>query len=250
MRIMELNNNIINNDIETLDDLQNGLYIIQRRDGFRFGIDAVLLSDFARGCKGRAVDLCSGTGIVALLLAAKTGLKHIEAVELQPVMAEMAQRSVKYNGLDERVHVKCADLLDAPKLYGKSCFDTVTVNPPYMKAGSGIINAGDMKTISRHEVSCTLEDVIRVSSELLKQGGSLYMVHRPSRLADIFCAMRKYKLEPKLLRFVASKYGKEANMVLVHGIRNAKSDLKLLPQLYVYNEDGSYTKEINDIYGR
>lgn len=249
MRIMETNN-IINDDIETLDDLQNGLYIIQRRDGFRFGIDAVLLSDFAKNCKGRTIDLCSGTGIVALLLAAKTTLAHIDAVELQPVMAEMAQRSVRYNKLDERVRIICANLLEAPRIYGKSSFDTVTVNPPYMKAGSGLINAADMKTVSRHEVSCTLEDVIRVSSELLKQGGSLYMVHRPSRLTDIFCEMRKYKIEPKLLRFVAPKYGKEANMVLIHGIRNAKSDLKLLPQLYVYNEDGSYTKEINEIYGR
>ena len=158
---MELNN-IINDDIETLDDLQNGYRIIQRRDGFRFGIDAVLLSDFAKKAKGRAIDLCTGTGIIPILLAAKSELDFIDAVEIQPEMAEMAERSVKYNGLDSRIHIRCADLKDAPEIYGKSCFETVTVNPPYMKSGSGLVNDDSMKLISRHEVKCTLDDVVRV----------------------------------------------------------------------------------------
>ena len=246
---MELNN-IINSDIETLDDLQNGYRIIQRRDGFRFGIDAVLLSDFAKKGKGRAIDLCTGTGIIPILLAAKTEISSIDAVEIQPEMAEMAQRSVEYNKLNDRVHIICADLKDAPSIYGKSCFETVTVNPPYMKSGSGLVNADDMKLISRHEVKCTLDDVVRVSAELLKTNGSLFMVHRPSRLADIFSAMRKYRIEPKLIRMVSPKTDKEPNMVLICGIKNAKSDIKFLPQLYVYNEDGGYSKEIDEIYGR
>ena len=243
-------NNIINDDIETLDDLQNGYRIIQRRDGFRFGIDAVLLSDFAKKAKGRAIDLCTGTGIIPILLAAKSELDFIDAVEIQPEMAEMAERSVKYNGLDSRIHIRCADLKNAPEIYGKSCFETVTVNPPYMKSGSGIVNDDSMKLISRHEVKCTLDDVVRVSADLLKTKGCLYMVHRPSRLAEIFSVMCRYRIEPKLIRMVAPKIGKEPNMVLICGIKNAKSDIKLLPQLYVYNDDGGYSKEIDEIYGR
>ena len=246
---MELNN-IINTDIETLDDLQNGYYIIQRRDSFKFGIDAVLLSDFAKSGRGRAMDLCTGTGIIPLLLAAKTDMPLIDAVEIQPEMAELAARSVIYNKLEDRIHVRCADIKDAPSLYGRSRFDVVTVNPPYIKAGGGFVNDGDMKMISRHEVKCTVDDVVRVSSELLKPHGSMFMVHRPSRLSDVFRAMHRYGIEPKRMRMVAPKPGREANMVLLHGIKDAKSDLKVLPQLYVYNEDGGYTKEIDEIYGR
>ena len=235
---------------EVLDDLQNGYYIWQRNDGFKFGIDAVLLSDFAKACTGRVMDLCTGTGIIPLLLAAKSAAREICAVELQSEIAEMAQRSVEYNSLNDRIHIMCADLKDAPEMFGRGSFNCVTVNPPYMKAGAGLVNDGGMKTISRHEVCCTLDDVIRVSSELLKPFGKLFMVHRPSRLTDIFCCMRKYRLEPKLIRLVVPRAGKEPNLVLVHGVKNAKSDLKLLPQLIVYNEDGSYSKEIDEIYGR
>ncbi|MGN0164161.1 MAG: tRNA1(Val) (adenine(37)-N6)-methyltransferase [Candidatus Ornithomonoglobus sp.] len=235
---------------EILDDLQNGYYIWQRNDGFKFGIDAVLLSDFAKACTGRVMDLCAGTGIIPLLLAAKSKAREICAVEIQREIADMARRSVEYNGLNDKIHIECADLKNAPELFGRGSFNCVTVNPPYMKAGSGLVNDGDMKTISRHEVRCTLDDVIRVSSELLTPLGKLFMVHRPSRLADIFCCMREYKIEPKLIRFVAPRVGKEPNLVLVHGIKNAKRDLKLLPQLIVYNDDGSYSKEIDEIYGR
>ncbi|MGN1115486.1 MAG: tRNA1(Val) (adenine(37)-N6)-methyltransferase [Candidatus Ornithomonoglobus sp.] len=235
---------------EILDDLQNGYYIWQRNDGFKFGIDAVLLSDFAKDCTGRVMDLCTGTGIIPLLLAAKSKAKEICAVEIQREIADMARRSVEYNGLNDKIHIECADLKDAPLLFGRGSFNCVTVNPPYMKAGSGLVNDGDMKTISRHEVRCTLDDVIRVCAALLKPLGKLFMVHRPSRLADIFCCMREYKIEPKLIRLVAPRAGKEPNLVLVHGIKNAKSDLKLLPQLIVYNDDGSYSKEIDEIYGR
>lgn len=235
---------------ETLDDLQNGYYIIQKNDGFRFGIDAVLLSDFAKSAVGRVMDLCTGTGIIPLLLSRKSKATHIDALEIQPQMADMAQRSVKYNALENKISVKCADLKSATELYSKSVYDAVTVNPPYMRTGSGLVNSTDAKTISRHEIKCTLEDVIRVSSELLKPHGKLFMVHRPSRLAEIFSLMSRYKVEPKEMRLVAPTYGKEPNLVLVCGIKSAKSDLKIMPTLFVYDKDGGYTKEIDEIYGR
>ncbi|MBQ3124830.1 MAG: tRNA1(Val) (adenine(37)-N6)-methyltransferase [Clostridia bacterium] len=235
---------------ETLDDLQNGYYIIQKDSGFRFGIDAVLLSDFAKSVTGKVMDLCTGTGIIPLLLVAKSNAEHIDAVEIQPEIADMAKRSVEYNSLTEKVNIQCADLKDAPRLFGKSTYDAVTVNPPYMRTGSGLLNETDNKTISRHEIKCNLDDVIRVSSELLKPHGRLFMVHRPSRLAEIFSAMRQYKLEPKIMRLIAPTEGKEVNLVLVCGIKCAKSDLKIMPTLFVYDEHGNYTKEIDEIYGR
>lgn len=236
--------------METLDDLQNGYYIIQKNNGFRFGIDAVLLSDFAKSATGKVIDLCTGTGIIPLLLSAKSKAEHIDAVEIQEEIAEMAKRSVAYNLLENKIDIKCADLKDAEKIYGKSVYDVVTVNPPYMRTGSGLLNETDGKTISRHEIKCTLEDVIKTSQALLKPHGKLFMVHRPSRLADIFSLMRKYKLEPKIMRLIAPQEGKEPNMVLICGIKSAKSDLKIIPTLFVYDNEGRYTKEIDEIYGR
>lgn len=235
---------------ETLDDLQNGYYIFQKKDGFKFGIDAVLLSDFAKNVTGNVIDLCTGTGIIPLLLAAKANVKRIDAIEIQPQIAEMAERSVNYNKLQDKIHIACADLNDACEIFGSSVFDAVTVNPPYMKCGSGLVNETDSKTVSRHEVKCTLEDVIKTSSRLLKPFGKFYMVHRPSRLVDIFALMRQYKIEPKILRMVAPNPQKEMNLVLVYGIKNAKSELKTLSPLYVYDQNGEYSKEIDEIYGR
>ena len=236
--------------METLDDLQNGYYIIQKNNGFRFGIDAVLLSDFAKSATGKVIDLCTGTGIIPLLLSAKSKAEHIDAVEIQEEIAEMAKRSVAYNLLENKIDIKCADLKDAEKIYGKSVYDVVTVNPPYMRTGSGLLNETDGKTISRHEIKCTLEDVIKTSQALLKPHGKLFMVHRPSRLADIFSLMRKYKLEPKIMLLIATQEVKEPNMVLICGIKSAKSDLKIIPTLFVYDNEGRYTKEIDEIYGR
>ena len=235
---------------ETLDDLNNGYYIIQKSDAFRFGIDALLLSDFAKSASGRVIDLCTGTGIIPLLLEKKSNADIIEAVEIQPEIADMARRSVEYNSLCEKIHIRCADIKDCADVYGKCAFDAVTVNPPYMRTGSGLLNETDTKAISRHEIKCTLEDVIKASADLLKQHGKLFMVHRPSRLTDIFYLMRKYKLEPKIMRLVAPCEGKEANLVLLCAIKCAKSDLKIMPTLYVYDENGNYTKEIDEIYGR
>lgn len=237
-------------DNELLDDLQNGYYIIQRNDGFKFGVDAVLLADFAKCRAKKAMDLCTGTGIVPILLAAKTKIEHIDALEIQPEFVEMASRSVVYNNLQERIFIHEGDLKNAAKQFGKSCYDLVTVNPPYMKAGSGEVNAGDSKTIARHEVMCSLEDVIKAASDLLQPQGKFFMVHRPSRLVDIFCCMRQYKLEPKKIRFVAPKPGKEPNMVLIYGLKFGNAELHTMPTLYVYDNTGNYSKEIDEIYGR
>lgn len=241
---------MIKND-ECLDDLQNGLFIIQKQNGFKFGIDAVLLSDFAKNISSKkTLDLCTGTGIVPLLLSAKTRTPEIHGLEIQADIAEMAQRSVEYNKIGNRVTIKCGDLKNASEIYGKGVFDKITCNPPYMKCGSGNQNDTDTKSVSRHEVMCTIDDVMKSVSELIRPKGRLYMIHRPSRIADIMCAMRKYRIEPKKLRFVHSSVNKAPSMVLVEGMKDGGDELKILPPLYVYNDDGTYTEEIDIIYGR
>lgn len=236
---------------EVLDDLQNGLFIIQKRDGFKFGIDAVLLADFAKDARSvNTLDLCTGTGIVPVLLSAKTNTQNISGIEIQPDIAEMAKRSVEYNGLVERVHITEGDLKDAADIYGRGRFDKITCNPPYMKCGAGLQNDADTKSVSRHEIMCTLDDVLRVSAELLISKGRFFMVHRASRLADILCAMRKHRIEPKRLRLVHPAPEKVPNLVLVEGMKDGGEELKFLPPLYVYDADGKYSAEIDEIYGR
>lgn len=238
-------------DNEVLDDLQNGLFIIQKKDGFKFGVDAVLLADFAKDIKSRdTLDLCTGTGIVPLLLSAKTDTQNICGLEIQKDIAEMAARSAEYNGLTERIHITEGDLKNAADIYGKGKFDKITCNPPYMKCGAGIQNDADTKTVSRHEILCTLDDVLRVSRELLVSKGRLFMVHRASRLADILCTMRKYGIEPKRMRLVHPAPDKAPNLVLIEGMKDGGEELKLLPPLYVYDKDGKYSAEIDKIYGR
>ena len=239
-------------DDEQLDDLQlNGLFLIQKKHGFRFGVDAVLLSDFAKDSPSRrTLDMCTGTGIVAILLSAKTRTQEICALEIQPEIADMARRSVEYNSLSERVRVTEGDLKDAVRIYGKGSFDKITCNPPYMKNNSAIKNESDSIAVSRHELLCTLEDVIRVSSELLIPKGRLCMVHRPSRLADILCLMRKYKIEPKRLRLVAPRPGKEPNLALIEGMYHGGEELRVMSQLYIFDENGNYSEETDRIYGR
>ncbi|MCI5604325.1 MAG: tRNA1(Val) (adenine(37)-N6)-methyltransferase [Clostridia bacterium] len=241
---------MIKND-ECLDDLQNGFFVIQKKNGFKFGIDAVLLADFSKDAPSKTtLDLCTGTGIVPILLSAKTKTPKIHALEIQSEIAEMAERSVEYNKLSDRVFIKCGDLRNAALIYGKSSFDKITCNPPYMKCGAGIINNIDTKTISRHEVMCTIDDVIRSSADLLIPKGRFFMIHRPSRIADIMCSMKKYKIEPKKLRFIHPSPEKAPTMVLVEGMYHGGDELKILPPLYVHNEDGTYSEEIDKIYGR
>ena len=239
-------------DDECVDDLQiNGLKIFQKTDGFKFGIDAVLLSDFAKDAPSkRTVDLCTGTGIIPLLLSAKTKTPYICGVEIQKDIADMAKRSVIYNKLGKRVEIIEADLKTFPQKYGKGSFDKVVCNPPYMKALTAVINQADTKTISRHEVMCTLDDVIKAAADLLLPKGRLFMVHRPQRLADVLCSMRKFHIEPKRLRMVAPSPSKAPNLMLVEGMYFGGEELRMLPELYIYNEDGSYSEEIDRIYGR
>ncbi len=237
---------------EQLDDLQlNNLFLIQKRNGFKFGIDAVLLSDFAKNTRSkRTLDLCTGTGVVPILMSAKTNTPEFHAVEIQPVIAEMAKRSVEYNGLGGRIKIICDDLKNAVNIYGKASFDKITCNPPYMKRASAIVNDNDTLSVSRHEILCTLEDVIKTSAELLISKGRLYMVHRPSRLADIICLMREYKIEPKCIRMVAPNSKKEPNLLLIEGMYCGGRELRFMNQLCVFDENGSYSDEINKIYGR
>jgi tRNA1(Val) A37 N6-methylase TrmN6 len=237
---------------ETLDDLQlNGINIIQKKEAFRFGVDAVLLADFAKIKKGMSViDLCTGGGIVPFLIAGKTQAKNIIGVEIQEDMVQMAIRSVKLNKLEDRIEFIKGDLKDIKLLKTLPKADFVTVNPPYKLRNSGIINPDDKNAIARHEICCTLEDVIIAARTVLKDNGKMYMVHRPERLADIFCLMRKYKIEPKRVRMIHPSIKKAPNIVLIEGHKDGGIFLKWDEPIYVHNEDGSYTYEIDKIYGR
>ncbi len=247
--------NNIAHSYERIDDLQtpSGYKIIQNPEWFCFGVDAVLLSDFAANtikAKTRILDMCTGNGIIPILLAEKTKADRIEGIEIQPSVAEMAQRSAILNNIEEKVKIVQGDLKDAHTIYGKAQFDAVTCNPPYKESFGGLKNSTDVITIARHEVLCCLEDIIESCEKVLKPSGKLYMVHRPERLADILCLMRKYRIEPKRLRFVHPSCGKTATMILVEGAKHGGAKLRLEPPLYVHNEDGTYTDEINQIYGR
>lgn len=239
---------------ERLDDLQlGGLFLIQNPKWFCFGVDAVLLSDFAAKAvkkDARVLDLCTGNGIIPILLSAKTSALSIHGVEIQEKVAEMAQRSIKLNGLEEKIEIAADDLKCAAARFGKGCFDCITCNPPYKEAFGGMKNAEDTVTAARHEIFCTLEDVISVSGQLLRSGGKLCLIHRPERLVEIICLMRKYGIEPKRLRFVHPYPSKTATMVLAEGARGGRPKLHLEPPLYVHDGSGNYTEEINRIYGR
>lgn len=239
-------------DDETLDDLQlGGIHVIQKKEAFRFGVDAVLLGNFAKVKRGmRVIDLCSGTGIIPFLIAGKTEASYITGLEIQEEMVEMAGRSVEFNKLEEKMCFINGDLTDLELLKTIQKAEVVTVNPPYKLKNSGIINPSDKNAIARHEICCTLEDVIIASRMLLKDNGRMYMVHRPERLADILCLMRKHKIEPKLIRMVHPNTRKAPNIVLIEGQRDGGAFLKWESPLYVYNDEGGYSQEINKIYGR
>lgn len=238
-------------DNERFDDLQrNGYRIIQKTNGFCFGMDAVLLSGFAQVKDGeRVLDLGTGTGIIPILLEAKTDGKHFTGLEIQDEMADMAARSVLYNHLEEKIEIVTGDIKEASRLFGMASFDVVTSNPPYMNDAHGLKNPDAQKAISRHEVLCTLEDVVREASKVLKPGGRFYMVHRPHRLIEIVTVLTKYKLEPKRMKLVHPFVDKEANMVLIEAVRGGKSMIKVEAPIIVYKEPGVYTDEIYDIYG-
>ena len=235
---------------ERLDDLHRNNYkIIQNPKYFCFGMDAVLLSGFVKaGDCETVLDLCSGNGIIPVLLCAKTNAKFLFGIEIQKELAEMAERTVKYNKLEEKIKIIEGDLKNLSQFFKPSSIDVITVNPPYMNDFGGIKNKLSKKAIARHEVLCKLEDIVLNSSKHLKPLGRFYMVHRPQRLTDIICLLRKYKLEPKTIRFVQPFIGKEPNMVLIEAIRGAKPMVKVLDTLIVYNEDNTFTDEVYKIY--
>lgn len=236
---------------ERIDELQrNGYRIIQNPERFCFGMDAVLLSGFARAKKQeRCLDLGCGNGIIPILMEAKTEGKHFTGLEIQPESADMAKRSVALNGLQDRIDIVEGDIKDASKIFGESSFHVVTTNPPYMTAQHGLTNLYEAKTIARHEVLCNLEDIIRESARLLMPGGRFYMVHRPFRLAEIISLMVQYRMEPKRMRLVYPYVDREPNMVLIEGLRGGKSRMTVEKPLIVYKEPGKYTDEIYDVYG-
>ena len=235
---------------ERLDDLQNGYFIIQNTQDFCYGIDAVLLSGFAKVKKGeRALDMGTGTGIIPILLKAKTQGEHFTGLEIQERSAEMARRSVAYNHLEDTVTIRTGDIKEAAAIFGRASFSVVTCNPPYMTGSHGLANPHLPKAIARHEVLCTLEDVISQASQVLKPHGRFYRVHRPFRLAEIMGLMMKYKLEPKRMRLVYPFVDKEPNMVLIEGLSGGHSRITVDPPLIVYEKPGVYTQEIREIYG-
>lgn len=236
---------------ERIDELQrNGYRIIQNPERFCFGMDAVLLSGFARAKKQeRCLDLGCGNGIIPILMEAKIEGKHFTGLEIQPESADMARRSVALNGLQDRIDIVEGDIKDASKIFGASSFHVVTTNPPYMTAQHGLTNLYEAKTIARHEVLCNLEDIIRESARLLMPGGRFYMVHRPFRLAEIISLMVQYRMEPKRMRLVYPYVDREPNMVLIEGLRGGKSRMTVEKPLIVYKEPGKYTDEIYDVYG-
>ena len=221
---------------ERIDDLEfKNLKIIQNKDGFCFGIDSVLLSDFAKNIKkcSTVLDLGTGTGIIPILLCGKTKLKKVTGIEVQEDVAKMAQKSIKLNNLEDKFNVINENILNLNKIYENQTFDVIVSNPPYKKKDTGITNENEKKIISRHEISASLEDFIKISKDLLKDKGEFYMVHRPERLVDIFELMRKYKIEPKILKMVYSYKNKEPKLILIKGVKNAKPFLKVESNLYI-----------------
>lgn len=239
------------NPEERLDELhRNGYYIIQNTKKFCFGMDAVLLSGFARVKEGeRALDLGTGTGIIPILLEAKTKGEHFIGLEIQEESADMALRSIALNHLQDRIDIVMGDIKDASVLFGASSFDVITTNPPYMIGNHGLSSSNQAKAVARHEILCTLEDVLSESAKLLRPKGRFYMVHRPFRLAEIMDKMILYGIEPKRMQLVYPFIDREPNMVLIEGLLGGNSRLKVEKPLIVYKEKGVYTDEIYDIYG-
>ena len=237
--------------MERLDDLhRNGFQIIQNKEKFCFGMDAVLLSGFARVKPGEmALDLGTGTGIIPILLAAKTRGRHFTGLEIQPESADMARRSVLLNGLEERISIVEGDIREAAERFDAASFDVITSNPPYMTGNHGLVNPNLPKAIARHEICCTLRELVAATEKLLRPGGRFYLVHRPFRLAEIMTELTAHHLEPKRMRLVYPFVDKEPNMVLIEAMRGGRPRITVEKPLIVYKEPGVYQDEIYDIYG-
>ncbi len=244
---MKLNNN------ERIDDLEyENLKIIQNKEGFCFGIDSVLLSDYAKNIKKDAivVDIGTGTGIIGLLLCKKAKLKKIYGVEIQEDVAKMAERSVQLNSLEDKFEIINIDINNISDKLDNNSIDVIVTNPPYKKKNTGLLNEEEKKLISRHEIKCTLEDIVKTSYKLLKSKGEFYMVHRAERLVDILYTLRNNKLEPKNIRFVHSKAGEKTKLILIRCVKDAKEYLKIENPLVIYDNNGEYTDEILKIYNK
>lgn len=238
---------------ERIDDLEyKGLKIIQNTDGFCFGIDAVLLSDFAKEIKNnsKVLDLGTGTGILSILLSGKTNLNKIYGIEIQKEVADMARRSVELNNLENKIEIINKNIKDLDEIFEKNSFDAIVTNPPYKKLNTGEKNEKENKLISRHEITASLEDFIRISFNLLKDKGAFYMVHRPERLSEIIYKLKQNKLEPKIIKLVYSSINSEPKLVLIKAVKNAKEFLKIEKPLFIYSEDGNYTDELLKIYNK
>lgn len=236
---------------ERLDDLQrNNYHIIQNPEKFCFGMDAVLLSGFAAAKPGeRVLDIGTGTGIIPILLAARTKGEHFTGLEIQEESADMARRSIGYNHLEERISVVTGDIKEAEELFSPASFHVITTNPPYMAQNHGIKNPQSPKAIARHELLCTLEDIVRKASRLLVPGGRFYMVHRPFRLAEMMVLLTSCRLEPKRIRFVHPFVDREPSMVLLECHKGGRSRVTVEKPLILYSEPGCYTEEIKREYG-
>ncbi|MCR4901238.1 MAG: tRNA1(Val) (adenine(37)-N6)-methyltransferase [Butyrivibrio sp.] len=236
---------------ERIDDLQrNGYRIIQDPSRFCFGMDAVLLSGFAAAGEGaKVLDLGTGTGIIPILMEAKTKAAYLIGLEIQEESADMARRSVFLNDLQDKIEIINGDIKEAGDIFDAASFDVITSNPPYMINQHGLQNPESPKAIARHEVLCTLEDVVKASARLLKPGGKLYMVHRPFRLAEMMVIMHDYKIEPKRMRLVYPFVDHEPNMVLIEGVRGGKSRMTVESPLIIYESQGVYTQELLNLYG-
>ncbi len=244
---------IILKENERIDDLEfKNLKIIQNKNGFCFGMDSVLLTDFAKTIKpnSKVIDLGTGTGIISILLSAKTKDTSFVGVEIQEEVADMAHRSIKLNCLENRIKILNQNIVDLKEKYKKGSFDVVITNPPYKKINTGVINVNDNKLIARHEVAASLEDFIEMASFLLKDFGEFYMVHRPDRLVDIFYIMRQKNIEPKKIKFVYPNKNKKTNLILIKGIKNGKPFLEYENNLYIYQDNMNYTDDILKIYNK
>ena len=236
---------------ERLDDLQiKGYEIIQKPGRFCFGMDAVLLSSYAKVKKNeKALDLGTGTGILPILLEAKNEGEHYTGLEIQEESADMARRSVMHNHLEDKIDIVTGDIKEAGAIFGAASFHVITTNPPYMIGEHGLKNDNEALYIARHEALCTLDDVLRESARLLRPKGRFYMVHRPFRLPEILAKMTQYGIEPKRMRLVHPYIDKEPNMVLVEGMRGGRPRMQVEPPLVVYEKDGRYTQELLEMYG-
>ncbi|MNI05665.1 N5-glutamine S-adenosyl-L-methionine-dependent methyltransferase [compost metagenome] len=234
---------------ERIDDLlTHGLHIIQSEEVFSFSLDAVLLARFCSAPRrGRIVDLCTGNGVIPLLLTTRTQAS-ICGVEIQERLFSMAQRNVQLNDLGQQLEMLHGDLKTIHQTLGHGQFDLVTVNPPYLPVPAGEQNVNEHVAAARHEIHCTLEDVIAACAKLCRAGGKVAMVHRATRLVDICTLMRQYRLEPKRIRFVHARAGEEAMMVLIEGMKDGKPEIRTSPPLIVYQEDGQYGNELMELY--